>query len=424
MRANDPVAELRERLTRYPAEKYPVQHATAQFHLGGLLVEANRVDEARVALTRASELFAPDRMPVEHAKVLNALGAIHRLTGDLDRAEQCFTSAERCFAEANLPLERGAAVFNLGLVCRQRHDEARALGWFRLAAELFDPEQAPGEAAATAREMAASLLATGEPQAALDALGPASEHAEKTGDVAARGAVANLAGLAHLALDVPEQAIEDFTLAVAANPRGVRPGEYAMAKANLALACERAEQRDHARLAASQALGVPDAAEPVRTQAAGVLDRVGHHPCALPDVLDTVAEDNWPPLVREELSRWADADEADRRAAASAWIDGQLARPQAAMAMAEAWLGGLLELPPDAMERLIRSTLAALASKNDTVATSDATDSHGTADAETFRRTVSSAMIHFHVPQWMRLRDTFTSVAAEFDGASAGERWG
>ncbi|GAA5106762.1 tetratricopeptide repeat protein [Haloechinothrix salitolerans] len=404
---DSPLAELRDRLTRYPADRYPVQHATAQFHLGGLLVEANRIDEARAALACASELFGPRRMPVEHAKALNALGAVHRLTGDLDRAEECFASAERRFAEANLPRERGAAAFNLGLVHRQRQDEATALDWFRLAAELFD--EAPAEAAATAREIAASLLATGEPQAALDALRPASERAEKTGDVAARGAVANLRGLAHLALDVPEQAIEDFTLAIAANPRGVRPGEYAMAKANLALACERAEQPDHARLAAAQALGVPDAAEPVRAQATGVLDRVGHRPCALPEVLDTVAEDNWPPLLREELSRWADLSEPDRRAAAGAWIDGQLARPQTAMALAEAWLGGLLELPPDAMERLIRSTLAALASKE---------------HADAFRRTVSSAMIHFHVPQWMRLRDTFASVAAEFDGASAWERWG
>ncbi|MPY80601.1 MAG: hypothetical protein GEV04_19560 [Actinophytocola sp.] len=401
--STDPVAELRERLTRYPAETYPVQHATAQFHLGGLLAAANRVDEARAALVRASELFGADRMPVEHAKALNGLGAVHRLTGELDRAEECFASAERRFAESDLPLERGAAMFNLGLVCRQRQDEAAALNWFRLAAELFDPEQAPAEAAATARETAASLLAAGAPQAALDALAPASAYAEATGDVAARGAVANLTGLAHLALDAPADAIEDFTLAVAANPRGVRPSEYAMAKANLALACEREERPDHARLAATQALGVPVAADAVRTQASGVLDRLGRSACALPEVLDTVDQDAWSPLLREELSRWADADEPDRRAAAGAWIDGQLTRQEASTALAEVWLGGLLELPPDAMETLIRSTLAAL-------------DDKDAAAAKEFRRAVSSAMIHFHVPQWMRLRDTFTAVAAEFDG--------
>ncbi|MPY98662.1 MAG: hypothetical protein GEU97_11825 [Actinophytocola sp.] len=397
-----------------------MQHATAQFHLGGLLAAANQLDEARAALTRATELFGPERMPVEHAKALNTLGATHRLTGDLDRAEECFALAERCFADAELPLERGAAVFNLGLVCRQRQDEVRALEWFRLAATLFDPEQAHAEAAATARETAASLLATGEPRAALDALSPASAHAEATGDVAARGAVANLTGLAHLALDEPERAIEGFTLAVAANPRGVRPGEYAMAKANLALACERAAHPDHARLAAMQALGVPDAAEPVRTQATGVLDRLGHSACPLPEVLDTLDQDAWPPLLREELSRWADVSEPDRRAAAGAWIDGQLARPHVATALAEAWLGGLLEVPPDAMTTLIRSTLAALAARD----ARDGGDARDAAASE-FRRTVSSAMIHFHVPQWMRLRDTFTSVAAEFDGAFDGaQRWG
>lgn len=407
MRAPDPrtdaVTELHDRLTRYPAETYPVQHATAQFHLGGLLAAANRVDEARAALLRACELFGPDTMPVEHAKALNALGAVHRITGELASAEECFAAAERRFAEAELPLERAAAVFNRGLVCRQRGDEAAALPRFRLAAELFDPDQAPAAAAATARETAASLLATGEPRAALDALAPASAHAERADDVAARGAVANLTGLAHLALGEPAEAIETFTLAVAANPRGVRPGEYAMAKANLALAYERTGQIDHARLAAAQALGVPDTAELVRTQATEVLDRLGHRPCALPEVLDAVDQDVWPPLLREELARWADAAEPDRRAAAGAWIDGQLTRPQASMALAEAWLGGLLELPPDAMTTLIRSTLAALADRGD-------------ASASEFRRTVSSAMIHFHVPQWMRLRDTFTTVAAEFDG--------
>ncbi|MQA62905.1 MAG: hypothetical protein GEU86_15750 [Actinophytocola sp.] len=403
MRASDPLNELRERLARYPADRYPVQHATAQFHLGGLLVESNRVDEAREALSAARALFPVERMPVEHAKVLNALGAVHRLTGELDTAAECFHAAEQRFADAELPLERGAAVFNLGLVSRQRADETDALAWFRLAAELFDPVQAPAESAASAREIAASLLATGDPRAALDALAPASAHASA---MVARGAVANLTGLAHLALDVPEQAIDDFTLAVAANPRGVRPGEYAMAKANLALACERAGQQDRARLAACQALGVPGAAEQVRAQATGVLDRLGHRACALPEVLDTVAEEHWPPLLREELARWADVGEPDRRAAASAWIDGQLARPSTSMALAEAWLGGLLELPPDAMTTLIRSTLAALAAKD---------------EQEPFRRTVSSAMVHFHVPQWMRLRDTFTAVAAGFDGE---QRWG
>lgn len=406
----DPVAELRDRLARYPAERYPVQHATAQFHLGGLLVASNRIDEARAALIRASELFSPERMPVEHAKALNTLGAAHRLSGDLDRAEQCFTLAELRFAEAGLPLERGAAAFNRGLVCRQRDDETAALRWFRQAAELLDPEAAPAEAAAAARETAASLLATGQPQAALDALAPASAHAEASGDVAVRGTVANLTGLAHLALDAPGEAIDAFTLAVAANPRGIRPGEYAMAKANLARACENAGLPDHARLAAAQALGVPDAAEPVRAQATGVLDRLGRRACALPEVLDTVAEDNWPPLLREELARWADLSEPERRDAASAWIDGQLARPSASTALAEAWLGGLLELPPEAMETLIRSTLVALAGR-------DAEDAD---DTESFRATVSSAMIHFHVPQWLRLRDTFTRVGAELDGE---RRW-
>ncbi len=42
----DVVAELRERLRRHPADRHPLQHATAQFHLGSVLLGAGDVDGA------------------------------------------------------------------------------------------------------------------------------------------------------------------------------------------------------------------------------------------------------------------------------------------------------------------------------------------------------------------------------------------
>lgn len=400
MDAQHMITELERRLVRYPADRYPVQHATAQFHLGALLTDADRLDDAARALDAAAALFDPDGLAIERAKVTNARGVVFRLTGHLDEAADAFGRAAAAFDAAELPLEAGAATFNLGLVHRDRNDASAATGFFRQARERFDPHTAPAEAAAAARELGAALLVTGAVEAARDILEEAVALADRAGDAAGLGASANLLGLVHLGADRPAAAIEAFQDAVGAHPRSVRPGEHAMAKANLALGYERAAAPDHAYLAAVQALGTCDAAEPVRRQAREVRERLGDRCGAVLPVLDQEPRERWPSLVREELTRWVDAEPEARRAECGGWVDGQLARPAVAADLAEVWLGGLLELPPESMTTLIRATLEALAGR-DTAATGS------------FRSTMSRAVVRFPIPQWMRLKDSFNSLAVE-----------
>ncbi|MBA2298136.1 MAG: hypothetical protein H0W14_08885, partial [Actinobacteria bacterium] len=47
------IQELEERLLRYDAARYPVQHATTRFHLGVVLADAGRVEEAIESLVSA-----------------------------------------------------------------------------------------------------------------------------------------------------------------------------------------------------------------------------------------------------------------------------------------------------------------------------------------------------------------------------------
>src|SRR5215218_4659214 len=87
------LAQLRERRDRYPPGRYPVQHATAQFHLGAALTNAGRLEEARAALDVAVELFDRMEMGEEHGKALNALGAVLRMAGRLPEASAAFARA-------------------------------------------------------------------------------------------------------------------------------------------------------------------------------------------------------------------------------------------------------------------------------------------------------------------------------------------
>lgn len=403
MSTADLLDELSARLDRYPAERYPVQHATAQFHLGSALAGLGRLDEARRALTLARTLFAADRMPVEHAKVRNALGALARMAGRLDEAEAEFSAAAQEFARQGLRAERGAAEFNLGLLRRDRHDDEAALPALRLARELFDPHQTPAESAAAAREIAACLLTLGRPDEAKDLLAEAAPLAARAGDAAGFGAIANLSGLAALALDDPPGAVESLTAALAAQPRSVRPAEHAMVKANLALAHERGSAPARARLAAAQALAVPEAAEPVKALAAAILSRVGASACALPAVLDETGQDHWPALLRDELTRWADLPDDTRADAAAAWVAAVTERPTVMVEWTHAWLGALLELPGPVVAILVGASADGLAAL--------ARDDHDT--VETFREVLCRAMVRFPDPQWMRLRGLFTAAATE-----------
>ncbi|MGI8683681.1 MAG: tetratricopeptide repeat protein [Acidimicrobiales bacterium] len=399
------VGELQAHLDRYPADRYPVQHATARFHLGVALAGEYRLDEAEASLARACELFRPDQLPTEHAKAANALGAVQRMSGQHDAAAASFRTAADLFAGAALPLEQGAALFNLGLVERGRGG-AGAIAAFEQAQALLDPARVPGQAAAAARELGAALLAADRPDDAVAPLTDAIELAARAEDRAGLGGAANALGLAHLAAGRPDQAVLALEQAVAANPRSVRPDAYAMAKANLALALEAAGRVARARLAALQALGSPSVPEPVRAQATDVVGRVGADAGAVWAVLDEAPQERWAAVVREEVIRWEAGLESGRRSECAAWITGQLDRPRVAEELAEAYLAALIELPPTSFDVMVHSTVAALLD-------------FAVASQERFATQCSRALARFPVPQLLRLKDTFSAAAADA-GLAAG----
>lgn len=395
---------LGERVARYPPARYPIQHATAQFHLGVALLDGRRHEEARAALGAAVRLFDPERLPVEHAKAANALGAVLRLTGRPAEAATAFEAATAAFAAAGQPLEEGAAAFNLGLVQHEAGEPQQAVASFARARELLDAKRAPGPAAAAASEHGAALLLAGDLPAATAALQEAVALADRAGDHAQLGAAHNALGLAHLAAEHPGGAVAAFTAAAGAHPRSLRPAEHAMAKANLALAHERSGDAPRARLAARQGLGVPGAPEPVTAQARELLQRLGAPPGDVLLVLDAQPPGRWPAIVREELVRWADAPVEERGAETVAWVEGQVERVEATAQLIDALLGGLLELPPEDFEQLVRALLEALARVDPDT-------------AGRFRSQTARGMAAFHLPQEARLRETFNRLAAELGQA-------
>lgn len=394
------IGELRSLLLRYRADRFPVEHATTQFHLGTAFIEAGRLDAAASVLRASAELFDREQLPVEQAKAMNMLGAASRMAGRLEEAAEAFDRAAQLFEAHTRPLERGAAVFNLGLIRRELGDIDAASGCFQQALELFDDGGRPGQVSAAARELGMSEFTAGRLDAARKALERALEVAEEAGDHPGLGAAANPLGLVELALGRTDAAIKAFQHAIGANPRSLRAEGYAMAKANLALAYEQADDKVRARLAARQALATPAAPAPVREQSAAVLARLGGGPGDLLALLDEEPQERWSPLIREELLRWLDIEAAERRAESRAWVEGVLARPAVSLDLFEAWLGMLLELPPGAMETLIRSTIEALRGRDPE-------------SVERFRSHVEQGMVRFHIPQWDRLRVTFNRLASE-----------
>jgi Flp pilus assembly protein TadD len=395
---DDPIPSLLRRRAAYPASRYPVQHATASFHLGVALSAAGRLNDAESALRSAVDLFDPLKLPVEHAKALVALGAALRAKGDLEGAAACFDEAASLFAANDVLLEQGAASFNLGLVHRETGRFNEAVESLEHARALLDPARVPGQAAAAARELGSALLQMGRMDEAAAVLQDAVSLAERAGDLASVGAAANALGLVHLGSERPRAAVDSFRSAAGANPRSVRPEAFAMAKANLALAYEELGHTARARLAAGQALVVKDAPHVVVAQASGVLQRAGMAHGDLLVVLGEEENGDRAAIVRDELIRWVDIDPDDRTAEAGAWIDVQVNQPERADEIAELMLGGLLELLPEEMHSIIRSVLRALERK----------DAHV---EERFRTQLSSAMAHFPIPQWTRLRDSFNQAA-------------
>lgn len=395
------LGELRQLLLRYRADRHPVEHATAQFHLGVALIEDRRSPQATDPLRTAAALFESHGRAAERAKALNMLGVALREDGRLEEAADTFARAEALFASEELDLELGAARYNLGLTHRALGDREAALEWFTLAWEQL-AEGPPGQAAAVARERAATLLEAGRAEDAAAGFDSALELASRSGDRAAMGAAANGLGLALLGAGHAPDAVDALRIAIASHPRRVRPADHAMAQANLALAYADADDAPRARLAARQALSIDEAAPPVEEQATAVLARLGDPPGDLFVVLDEAPRERWLDEARPEISRWADLDHERKRVHVDEWIEGQLARRGESVELAATYLGVLLELPPDVMEDLVRTT----------VAVADRRDAE---ERTRLRDDMSSAMVRFNVPQWLRLKDTFQRLAAELD---------
>jgi tetratricopeptide (TPR) repeat protein len=396
----DVLRELRARAEAYPRGRYPIQHATAQFHLGTALAGSGRLREAEAALRTATELFEPDKLPLEHAKALVSLGAVARQLGDDERALALFQRAGDIFERNDASLEQGAALFNAGLVYRDRGDERGALAPLRRARALLDGTRVPGHASAVARELGIALLRGGREDEGRAALAEAVTLARRVGDLPALGAAANALGLALLAAGRADDAVASLLDALGAHPRTVRPVEWAMVKANLALAYERRREPARARLSARQALSVGAGATAVVDQAEGVLKRLGDRPGEVGAVVLEEPPEAWGAVLREELARWLVEPPETRAAEARAWVDTLL--EQSDPALAEAWLSVLLELSPEQAEASAKDALTALAGTS-------------AAEAERFRSLVASALVRFHVPQWQRLAHMFDTLASELD---------
>jgi tetratricopeptide (TPR) repeat protein len=397
--ADGAIADLERRLVRYPAERYPVQHATAQFHLGVALTNEGRLGQAEAALTSALRGFEPEALWVERAKVRNALGAMLRLSGRVDEAAAAFEAAAESFEAAGLTADQGAARFNLGLVRRELGDSPAADQAFERACKLLESVRLGAQAGAAVRELGTTRFLAGDIERAVDPLERGVWLADQARDEAGRGGAANILGLVHLTAERPQQAIEAFRTALTAYPRRIRPESYALVKGNLALALEQVEDVPRARLASRQALSIAVAAEPVRAQAAALLERLGDEPGDVLQVLDVEPPERWPATMREELARWVDVDPRERRTEAEAWIEGQLAR-DAGADLAEAWIDALLELPPQHLVGLVTSLLEALGDRNDE-------------ERAQVRSEFSRAMARLHVPQLMRLTEIFSGIAQE-----------
>jgi tetratricopeptide (TPR) repeat protein len=404
---------LAARLARYPVSRYPVQHATTQFHLGAARLAAGEPAAAREALTVARRVFGGAGLRLEEAKAGTMLGIALRESGRRAEAAPVFRAAMESFAALGRPVEQAAASFNLGLVLRDAGDTAGAQAAWTAARESFVAAGQPGQAAACAREHGGCLLTAGAPEAARQLLEEAAALAQRAGDLPALGAALNVLGLALLATDRPTEAVETFRRALGAFPRTVRPAEYAMAKANLALAAARAGQQARARLAARQSLAVPAAAGPVRSQARQVLTGLPPPPGDdLLDVLDDEPPDRWAATVREEVLRLVEAPALERQSAVAGFLQGALARPDTSFSLAQSLLHVLLELPPAAYHPMV----AAVGGAAPTGDPGLSAENH-----ELLARTMQSAMARFPVPQWDRLAADFERVAAE-SGATLGWR--
>lgn len=394
---------LTERLGRYPLPRYPVQHATTQFHLGSVLLHVGEVDAAQACLTVARNVFAGTGMRLEQAKATIMLGVALRLAGRLDEAQAAFTAAGTAFSLLDQAAEQAAASYNLGLVSQDRGDSRGAHTAWTTARELFLAAGHPAQAAAAARDHGGSLLTAGDVAAAVSMLSEAVTLAQRADDRPGCGAAGNTLGLAYLAGGDPNSAVEALRDALVSFPRSVRPAEHAMVKANLALAYEQANDPARAHLAAGQALALTSAAAPVRQQARQVLSRLpGPAYTALLRVLDDESPEQRVPVLRAEVLRLVEAPATERDREVRGLLDGLLARPGTCYELAEGLLTVVLELPPASYTTLIAALV-------------EGTGRRTEQDADRLRAVFSSAMARFALPQWQRIAASLNAAATTVD---------
>lgn len=394
----DQIAALEVDLARFPADRYPVQHALYQHHLGTVLATVGRHDEAEAALAAAVAGLDPRALPREHGVACNSLGALLRDMGRHGLAADLFRRAAAAFEAADADQDMAAAWHNLGLCLRDGGEPGAAEGAFRRAAEVIDADQSPAAASAAARELGACLLTAGRAEDAIEPLERAVVLGDRARDAAALGAATNVLGLALLAIDQPHEAADAFGRSAAALPRTVQPAGHGMALANLALAHERDGRLARARLAAAQARALPDLDEPVRDQADDIISRLGPATGDIMEVLADEPQEHWSLLVRAEVARWVTLADEDRRAQLQAWSRAQVHEGAAGVQLAEALLGAFLEVAPGDLEVLVAATI-------------DAANTLSEQDRERFRTQVSRAMARYPIPQWMRLSELFTTHA-------------
>ena len=390
--------DLTARLRRFPVDRYPVQHATTQFHLGSERLHAGDAKAALTALTAASEVFEQTGMRLEQAKADVMLGIGLRTAQRRSEAVTVFVRAETALAALGAATEQAAAAYNLGLVHQDAGDLPAAYNAWQRARELFVAGGYPAQAAAAARDQGAALLSDGHPDDALPLLQQALDLADRGGDEGGVGAAANALGLAHLAVGDPTAAIVALRRSLGAFPRVVRPGDHAMVKANLALAHEQAGDDARARLAARQALALA-APPPVRVQAQEVLARLAAD--AVDDlwlVLDDGVPEASPGVLREELLRGLDLGAGADTLVVRGFLEGLLDRPGRSYELAESFLQVVLELPPRPYGHLVEAVVASCAVQSDS-------------GAERLRSVLGSAMARFAMPQWQRLAASLNDAA-------------
>lgn len=389
------------RLGRYPADRYPVQHAATQFLLGSALLHAGQTAAALQALTVASEIFGSVGMRLEQSKAALMRGVALRTAGRHEEAAAALSAAGAQLGRLDQPAEQAAALFNLGLVLQDGGRPGAAREAWATARGLFLAAGHPAQAAAAAREQGASLLAAGDPSAAIPLLEQATTLAERCGDLPGMGAAANALGLAHLAEHNSLAALMALRWALSAFPHSVRPADDAMVRANLALAHEQAGDGPRARLAARQALSAPEAAGPVRAQAQQLLARLpGDASEDLLAVLDEDDQERAVPVLREEMLRASRLPVGQRQAIIRGFLDGLLTRPERCYDLAQSLLQVVLEFPPRTYELILSAVV-------------DACPGRPEQDTQRLHAVICSAMARFAVPQWLRLAATLNAAAQQ-----------